>query len=235
MRVFYLLLFSVSFIFAQEKIVLTTHNLSPYGFYKEGEEVKVIADSTFQGPAVELVRDIMKRMNIELEIQVWPWERAQALVIDGLADGFICASQKDSRDNFAVMSEIIADQNWNWYLLEENPLDPNSKSFKEDAIVSGYIGSNMLKYMIENNYRIKGTPNTTENLLSMLLAKRIDAVMANNYVMAELIIKNNVQRLIKTYTFMEKPLGVYFSKEFLKKYPNFLNEFNKYVLEYKNN
>ena len=219
------------FALSQAKVVLTTHNLYPYGSYAAEYRDKVIADDTFKGVAVDRVRCVFKKMDIPLEIQVVPWRRAQLLVQRGLADGFFAASQKDSRDEYAVKSAVIADQKWNWYLLKGNPLSPEDPSFKESATVGGFLGANMLEWMKEHNYNVTTTPKDTEGLLKMLLAGRVDAVMANNYVMQALLEKHKAEDRVKIYLNMNKPLSVYFSKKFLKSQPMFMDNFNNLIPE----
>jgi len=234
-NIFFILFFSCISIdlYAQNKIVLSTHNLFPYSSYPDNAEVKFIADETFTGVAIEPVRYALDMMNFELEIQVVPWERAQIMAKNNETDGFFAASQKDSRDDFAIMSTYIADQKWNWYILKENPLNPESPDFKEKAQVASFLGANMLKWMNQENYNIKGTPPDTEHLLKILLAKRVDAVMANNYVMDALLKKYRVEDKVKIFTNQNKPLGVYFTKKFIAEHPDFLENFNKYINKYR--
>lgn len=216
-------------VYSQEKIILTTHNLYPYGSYDKGKEVKKIADRTFSGAAVDVVRCTLLKMKVPFEIHVVPWNRAQMLVKSYNAQGFFAGSQKKSRDEFAVMSEIIADQKWVWYLLKANPHSPENSDFKKKATVAGFRGSNMLSWMKENGYNVKTTPIDTSSLLKLLLAKRVDAVMANNYVMEAIMKEQGVTDKVKSYVNKNKPLGVYFSKKFVEKRPKFLKEFNRLV------
>lgn len=221
----------VCFALSEEKVILSTHNLYPYGSYPPGEKEMVVADETFKGVAVDRVRCVFKKMDTPLEIQVVPWRRAQFLVESGNADGFFAASQNDSRDEFAVKTMIIADQKWNWYILKENPLSPRDQAFKEKASVGGFVGANMLKWMQEQNYNVTATPNDTEGLLKLLLARRVDAVMANNYVMNALLQNYAVEDQVKIYLNLDKPLFVYFSKDFLKSRPMFIEQFNNLIPE----
>jgi polar amino acid transport system substrate-binding protein len=191
----------------------------------------VIADGTFKGVAVDRVRCVLKKMDTPLEVQVVPWRRAQLLVKRGNADGFFAASQNESRDEFAVKTMSIADQKWNWYLLKENSLSPRDQSFKEKASVGGFVGANMLKWMQEQNYKVTAIPNDTEGLLKILLARRVDAVMANNYVMQALLQNYGVEDQVKIYLNVDKPLFVYFSKEFIKSRPMFIEKFNNLIPE----
>jgi polar amino acid transport system substrate-binding protein len=219
------------FALSEEKVILTTHNLYPYGSYPPGEKEMVIADETFKGVAVDRVRCVLKKMDTPLEVQVVPWRRAQLLVKRGNADGFFAASQNESRDEFAVKTMIIADQQWNWYMLKENSLSPRDQSFKEKASVGGFVGANMLKWMQEQNYKVTAIPNDTEGLLKILLARRVDAVMANNYVMQALLQNYGVEDQVKIYLNVDKPLFVYFSKEFIKSRPMFIEQFNNLIPE----
>lgn len=211
----------------RDKVMLTTHNLCPYGCYREGSSQS--DRSHFSGFAVDVVKCVFSQIDIELEIDVVPWARAQRMVKYGEADGFFAASQKSTRDEFAVMSAVIAEQNWQWYLLSDNPLNPTDLDFKQKAIVGGFIGSNMLKWMDDSGYKVSARPINSEILLKMLLAKRIDAVLANNYVMDELLLTYGVKENIKTVVSKNKPLGVYFSKQFLLTRPHFLAQFNSHV------
>jgi polar amino acid transport system substrate-binding protein len=219
------------FALSKEKVVLTTHNLYPYGSYPAEYREEVIADEAFKGVAVDRVRCVFKKLDIPLEVQVVPWTRAQVLVQRGLAEGFFAASQKDSRDAYAVKSAVIADQKWNWYLLKENPQSPQNQYFKKQATVGGFLGANMLEWMKEHNYNVTTMPKDTEGLLKMLLAQRVDAVMANNYVMRALLQKYGVEDQVKIYLNKDKPLSVYFSKEFIKSRPMFIEKFNSLIPE----
>ncbi len=207
-------------------VLLTTHNLPPYGSFSYGQKPRAIADEAFRGIAVDRVRCVFEKLGVHLEIRVYPWKRAQSMVQDGEADGFFAASRHIQRDEFAVMSDVVADQKWNWYLRKENPLSPDDPLFKETATVGGFIGANMLSWMQENNYNITATPSNTEQLLKMLLAGRVDAVLANNHVMDALLLRYGVKDDVKVYLNQDKPLYVYFAKSFLTANPGFLDAFN---------
>jgi ABC-type amino acid transport substrate-binding protein len=89
----------------------------------------------------------------------------------------------------------------------------------------------MLKWMQEQNYNVTATPNDTEGLLKLLLARRVDAVMANNHVMKALLQKYKVEDQVKIYLNTDKPLFVYFSKELLKSRPLLIERFNNLISE----
>ena len=206
----------------QAVVRLTTHELPPYS-YRDTTQQRLA------GIAVEAVDCVMRRMGQPFEVQVLPWARAQKMVQLGEADGFFAASRNSERDSYAVKSAIIAPQQWRWYLLVGNPADPLSPVFREKAQVGSFVGANMLDWLREHGYRAVATPPTTEGLLKMLRAGRVDAILANNLVMERLIQEQGLDGQLRSVLQEDRPLGVYFSKPFLARHPGFLERFNAQV------
>ncbi|WNJ97696.1 transporter substrate-binding domain-containing protein [Vibrio ruber] len=212
-------------LYAAEKILLTTQIWPPYQVYH---------DHLLEGTAVTVVKNILEKMDVPYEIKVYPWERAQVMVQAGAAQGFFLASKNSKRDAYATFSEAIFPQKWNWYLLRNNPLNPNDESFKENACILVRFGSNMQHWLHANHYKAVGSFKNTDALLKALLAKRCDAMLAN-----ELAINNYLQKeslppeIFKIYPNLNKPLGVYWSNKYLAENPEFLERFNRFVKQYK--
>ncbi len=213
---------SASTVAAESALRLTTHDLPPYGTYSG-------PDNRFDGIAARVVDCVLRRLGRSYELEVLPWARAQKTVQTGGADGFFAASQNAERDSYAEMSAIIAEQEWRWYLLAESPADPRSPEFRQRASVGSFVGGNMLDWLKRNGYRVNASPTNTGQLLSMLENGRVDAVLANNLVMEELLKKRGSQGHLRSVLQENKPLGVYFSKAFLAKSPGFLAAFNRQV------
>lgn len=67
-----------------------------------------------------------------------------------------------------------------------------------------------------------------------LKMNRVDTIIANNLVMEQLVDLYGWQDAFATEIAKEKPLGVYFTKRFLKKNPGFMAHFNKELSVCKN-
>lgn len=222
----------------QDSITLTTHNLCPYGCYElKPSDINSRFKSsnkdkkrlTFKGVAVSVVQCALQALDQPYDIVVVPWARAQKMVQTNQADGFFSASKQDSRDEYAVFSEIIAEQKWQWYLLKDNPLNPEQVGFKNNALVGGFIGANMLSWLEKNEFKVAAKATNSEVLLQLLLRRRVDAILANNHVMDELIRKSQAEDKIKYFVNKDKPLAVYFAKTFIDKHKDFLPAFNDKV------
>jgi len=127
------------------------------------------------------------------------------------------------------MSGIIAEQKWQWFMLKNNALSPDHAQFKSRATVAGFIGSNMLYWLGQNKFNVTSRPLDTQGLYKLLIRKRVDAVLANNYVMAKILQDATARQPIKIITVKDKPLAVYFSNSFISKHPKFLDAFNRHV------
>jgi polar amino acid transport system substrate-binding protein len=195
--------------------------LPPYSFTNEQGQL--------DGVAVHVVRCALDAAQVPYEIGVWPWARVQLMVQHNDLDGFFAASFAEEREIYAVLSEIIAPQQWRWYLLKDSPLDPASADFKQQARVSAYIGTNMLNWMLEKGYNVQTAPARQEQLLEMLKRNRIDAVLANNLVMDKILSETGQQDSVRSVLQQDKPLGVYFSKSYLQEHPDLLARFNSQV------
>ncbi len=217
------MLFSLNCItaFSAEKITLTTQDWAPYQVFNNG---------ILSGKAVDVVSCSLKAMKQEFEIEVYPWRRAQRIVELNMADGFFTASQNKERDKFATISTVVAEQRWNWYLLNKSTLNPNDASFKTDAKVAAMLGSNMYSWLKNSGYNLSGSSLNTDALISDLLEKRYDAVLANDQVAKNVMKEMDLfEDQFKIHKHKDKPLGVYWSNKFLAKRPEFLSKFNAAV------
>lgn len=224
----YLILFVVLFSslsIAKESIVLATHNLPPYGSYAADMQVEKIANEQFKGIAVDRVRCAFAKLDVDLTILVVPWARAQRLAESAKVDGFFAGSQNDYRDSYALRSDIIAEQKWQWYWLKSNPQDIND--LKDGPRIGAFYGSNMSKWLEDNRYPIFIRPNTTEQLVLMLKKRRIDIFIANNLVANELLTEMGMMEDVDTAVVKNKPLYLYMTKRNLTNKPKLVENFNQ--------
>lgn len=234
-KIFFMFILSIFFaanIYSKEKkdimIKINTQEWEPYNFKLE--------DGSVGGIATEIIEKVLNEMEVNYHIEVYPWARAQAMVKNGEADAFYTASRNSERDSYAVISDTIAPQKWYWYLQEDSKFDPSDTYFLHNASVAALFGSNMFHYLENNGYKINGNAYSMDVLVKMLNGKKIDAILVNDDVAIEYFKINKIlYKKYKKVLFIDKPLGIYFSKKFLKENEGFLEEFNillkKYTVE----
>lgn len=208
---------------APAPVVLVTQVQVPY---VEADREGVLSG----GLALDRVRCVFRRMRLPLEIRVVAWARGQAMVEYGQAAGFFPASRNAQRDAWATVSDPVAPQEWRWYLLADNPIDPTTEAFRRTASVTAYHGSNMATWLQNNSYRMLADPASHDELLPLLLRRRVDAVLGSHLAMAEQIRKRGAQSSVRSVLQQNRPLGVYFGHRFLARAPqDFLARFNSHL------
>ncbi|MCZ8235824.1 MAG: substrate-binding periplasmic protein [Inhella sp.] len=179
---------------------LSTHELPPYSTQGRGRP---------SGLAVDVVVCAAKRLPLGLELEFVPWARAQKHAQEGQSDGFFAASQSAERDAYATRSVTIAPQEWRWYALRSRPWQPSHPEFKAQARVSSFLGANMQTWLKEQGYRVQSPPTQSTALLNMLMAGRLDAILANHLVMDQLLAAHPRKGEVVSHLALDKPLSVY--------------------------
>ncbi|MEF2144602.1 MAG: hypothetical protein V3573_04080 [Desulfovibrionaceae bacterium] len=181
------------------------------------------------GSAIAVVEEALKRMGVPFEIVVLPWHQAQRTLqgTKGHAVLSIGSDSPASRDG--VSSVSVAEEQWNWYLLKESPHDPSREAFRQDCLVATHAGAGVQEWLVDNGYRLGPRPCDTRTLLEMLLLRRLDAVIAGEYAMEEILLERGLQNRLRKVAFRKVPVSVVFSKVFLQTNPGFLPEFNRQI------
>jgi polar amino acid transport system substrate-binding protein len=203
-------------------IRIATHDQAPYGTY--------LPDKTFNGVAVKVMSCVFIRMKRPFVIEVYPWERTQMLAQRGEVDGFFPATIKPERLVWAEASAVIADQKWIWYLPADSTLDPNSAEFKATANVGAHFGSNRLKKLEADGYKVVLKPPTDEQLLLAFGMGRADAILGGDLAIAQAMKDNKIDpRKYRMVLATDNPLHAYFGRKFLKNESEFMARFNAQV------
>lgn len=204
-----------------ETVLITTQGWEPYTKEENGIQ---------SGSAVEALDCVFTKMGQPYTVLFMPWIRAQSEVREKRAHAFFPASHNNDRDKFARLSDGIVSVKWVWYLPRDSKLDPKDPNFKKTALVTTEAGSNHANWLEKQGYNLTPQPDTHKQLAQMLQRKRIDAILVSKSVFLKGIEGLDFSiDLYREVLEFDDPLGVYFSKEFLRKRPNFLKEFNTQV------
>lgn len=200
-----------------ERLLLATQQLYPYQ-YVENEVIK--------GFGIEKLKCILRRMEQPYQLTMINWDRAQLLTEVGTQNGFFLASQNDKRDEYAVMSAAIGEQNWSWFSLSDLA-EVNTPMFKSNVEVTALFGSNSWYWLQKEGYQVIKNPRSPKAMLNLMINGDVSVILGNELVIDETIKEMGISyRAIFKVRAKSQPLGVYFSKAFIKKYPLFLTNFN---------
>ena len=209
-------------VFGPARLQLTTQNWPPYQGYINEE---------MQGLALDKVKCALNSMGQPYQITMTAWADAQLRVQSGLQHGFFIATQTAERDEYATLSTAIAQQELRWYFGRGVKPIINELT-KVNLNFSAKFGSSKWFWLKRNGFNVVKQPRDAKVLLKLLKQREIDVVLEDEKVFQrELETATLPMDFFQSQLKDSKPMGVYFSKYFLKKYSGFLAVFNSAILK----
>ena len=210
--------FFICFALNSQPIILNTELAAPY---------QIMSNGVLSGKSVQTVECVLDRLEYDLEVQVVPWKRAMANVRSNRANGFFASMISNDLDSFAEISAPIILEKWYFFSLKSRK-DIISQD-KENIRIGSIFGSNQYMWLEENGYENIQGVETYDQLFKLLEIERIDAIFADYRTFYDEMeasgYEDNYEHEFCKFT----PLGVYFSRIFLNKNPEFMNQFNESI------
>jgi polar amino acid transport system substrate-binding protein len=188
--------------FAGEKMRFAVGNFPPY--FSE--------DMSEKGAIAVVVKAAMAASDIDVEYDFYPWSRALELAKRGEVAGSPGWTRTPERDTDFLFSEPFVNCVDGVFSLKDKPLAFSSiKDFKGrriGVIVNLTYGAEFADGLARGDFRVEMAP-ASENLLKMLLLGRVDAVVLNRSVAAQVLggwSKEDAERIQASDTpFLLKP------------------------------
>lgn len=156
---------------------------APYPPYTIGEEGR----SPTGGVAVELVRELFRRLHVKLTIELVPWNRVLKMAEVGRADGITLLMRNEERDRFLVFSDEVLEAKEVFYYKRDRFRAFTWRSFNDlkpykIGLVHGYTyGEGFVRAIEKLGLRIDYC-DTDQNGLQKLMAGRIDLFLCDELV-----------------------------------------------------
>lgn len=199
-------------------------NFKPYSF---------VQNNKLKGVGIDKVKALMSKLDQSYFFRFVPnYGRAVEELRRGRVDGMFLASENEERNAIAEFSVPVLINRWSWFLNQPNTLDPHSELFKRDVTVATQLNTNTHKWLVKNNYLRIYPAKDPMRLANILDRGRLRAVF-----IAEEVFKSSVkQHRLNSNGFeqivqFEKPFGIYISKRYLDKYPEFMIRLNQAITE----
>ncbi|CAN2039525.1 polar amino acid transport system substrate-binding protein [Candidatus Magnetomoraceae bacterium gMMP-15] len=155
-----------------KKINLSEDPFPPYTLGVEGA-------APTGGIAVEIISEIFNRLNIEVDMQLYPWNRCLAQMKVGRRDGLMMVIKTPEREEYMAFTESLIKDHWLFYFLagRKSPIEWNTyedmKPYKI-GITAGYgYGDEFLNAAEKFSLQIDEVKTDLHNF-KKLLAKRTD-------------------------------------------------------------
>lgn len=205
--------------FALDRLYLATQEWPPYQTVDRGE---------IGGVAVERVQCTLRQMGQPYEITMMRWDKAQLLVEANKMHGYFSGSRSASRELYSDASDPLISEELSWFISPNVSLDLDDESAKYKARFSAKFNTNKWLNLKEEGYNVVKKPRDSDSLLQMLWQGDIDVALEYRLVFEHSMAQENIPLdYFRRVPYGTQDLMVHFSKDFLRKNPVFLGNFNK--------
>jgi hypothetical protein len=187
-----------------------------------------MVDGALDGTSLRALACVMTRLNQRYEVGLAPWLRAREQVRKGVAQGLFSVAPDFIDPGNGRLSLPLALERWVWVTI--SGARPTRFDTGADRRVAAVLGSNQLKWLEKQGQDVNGVARSAVQLLRMLAAGRVDAVLVDEAELRSAWQEAMVDPSALTVSFQRyAPLGVYFANSFLDANPGFLERFNQEI------
>ncbi|MEX0337037.1 substrate-binding periplasmic protein [Vibrio tubiashii] len=216
--IFAWLCFGSSYVHAQYKMHFFCPDFPPY--------TTVDSSGSHAGIGLDKVKSILDSVGVDYTIEINSNHgRALAELKTGRSDGFFMASQNEERDKYAVFSESVMTNRWVWIVLTTHQGEFSSQP-KSGYTVASLLNTNTNRWLTKTGFNLAHPAESITSLIGMLDKQEVNAVLVAEEVYNHRF-KNNPR--YKVILQEEKEFGVYISKSFLNRHPQFMEKLNKAI------
>jgi len=164
--------------FADEILKLAILDFPPYEF-KKGPEI--------DGISVQIVKEVFKRMNQPISIELLPWSRALLYLEEGKIDGLFEILKKPEREKFADYSKVVLmDENASLFVIKDSNIifdgDFNKLKDYTFGVRQDFSYGHKFDQAVKDNVINKIIKKVEmESLLHLLNRGRIDILIGDKY------------------------------------------------------
>ena len=164
------------------------------------------------GLGIDLVREIYKRLDVRVNIELYPWKRVLKMAETGLIDGPTLLMKNPEREKYLVYTIPVFEGREVLFYSKNHLKNFSWDDFKDLSpytigLINGYTyGDEFLKAAAQLGLKIEYAV-TAEVNFQKLHAGRIDLVLEDPLVAGAIVRKND--EWAKIITFADKPVTIY--------------------------
>lgn len=239
-------------------VVLCTATLISWG-YSQSSSIRIVTqdwapynyveDNELRGFSVEIVREIMQKLQIQNEIEIYPRKRSQIVRENGQNIVFFTIFRSPSRENKYKWIGPISDDSIYFYKRKGDPRNFNTIEDVRNKKISAPMGGFVYRSLVEQGFKSIEKAPSWSGQIKMVLSGRADLLVCLTPIgLAHYMNKENIKfdQLVKTpVKLIEFPLYISGSKEIddeiimewqqkldeMKSSGRYTQIYNKYLLE----
>lgn len=211
-------------------LTIVTEQYPPYNYEERG---------SIKGMSTEVVSAVLKELDLEVDIEIYPWARAYDMASTQENVLIYSISRTPQRESLFNWVGVIASIDFTIFALERRQ-DINIQSLEDiRAYMLGLVrGDALEQFFSANNFTEIERVNTNKQAMEMLLASRTDLWPISKQAGAYILKKNNmipaqtVRAVFELEEFSSEDLYMAFSRSTNKK---LVNDFKRALEKIKEN
>ncbi|MFT4907433.1 MAG: polar amino acid transport system substrate-binding protein [Oleispira sp.] len=211
-------------------LTIVTEQYPPYNYEEQG---------SIKGMSTEVVSAVLKELDLEVDIEIYPWARAYDMASTQENVLIYSISRTPQRESLFNWVGVIASIDFTIFALERRQ-DINIQSLEDiRAYMLGLVrGDALEQFFSANNFTEIERVNTNKQAMEMLLASRTDLWPISKQAGAYILKKNNmipaqtVRAVFELEEFSSEDLYMAFSRSTNKK---LVNDFKRALEKIKEN
>ncbi len=198
----------------------------------------VLAQGQFSGPGYDAFVNIMAEAGLDYQLIAVPnFGRALVDMQNQHIDMFFLATENAERSHVAQFSLPVIVTDWSWvWLKQRSDVVPDSAGFRQKALVSAQMNSNIFFWLKQQNYNITAGTNNIHGLFNLLNFNRVDAIMLPSRVARALIAEQQLDAArYNIQQSLSLPFGFYISNSYISAQPDILQRLNSAIVRFHDN
>lgn len=177
--------------------------------------MKIVTPNDFNGIDAELLRLLSRRLNVQLEFVTTPWKRAQVMLAKGEVDLLTSIGKTAERMEFAAYVDPPYHNEYILFYMRKNGEEISEYQDISAKTIGILRGSSYFEKFDRDESLNKITLDSEEQLLKMLLSKRLDCFVGFetpiDYAIAVSGLQNTFQK--STYRHLSSGFHLALSKK----------------------
>jgi polar amino acid transport system substrate-binding protein len=179
-------------------LILTLSNVNAKVFTLYTEKLppySSVINNKIQGLSVDIITELFKRSELEIDFQILPLKRAILMTIQEPDSCVFPLERNQEREvDFKWVSPVQISKNA-FYVLNDSPIDIRTLADVKNYVVGSYLGSATANYLAEQGIKTSEVSYDAQNI-KMLISNRID-IWASDTLVADFLLSENGDKSIE--------------------------------------
>ena len=157
-----------------------------------------------EGPGVDIVRNIQKKLNIDEKINVWPWARGYLTVRQKPNTVLFSTARTPQRENLFKWVGPMAEKKYVFHAKKGSKIKINNLEDAKKYKIGVHRSSNNEQFLVSNGFKILSSVTIEKQNLLKLNSDRIDLWYTDSATSSILMARNSLEGSVEELYVVQK-------------------------------